>query len=92
MDLSKLLPTIEAACNLQSVTPTDAEPTVLGLPDAAKAAVVAGITRQAQSVVIVIAPRQLEAFGMVEELQAWLSEDVPVLHFQERDSLPAQNG
>lgn len=88
MNLSNLLPVIEAACDLHRVTPAKAEPTVLGLPDAAKAAVVAGIARQAQGAVIVITPRQLEAFGMVEELETWLGGSVPVLHFQERDSLP----
>ena len=88
MNLSKLLPAIDAACDLQSVRPTNAEPAVVGLPDAAKAAVVAGITRNAPGAVIVITPRQLEALGMVEELGFWLGEGVPVLHFQERDSLP----
>ena len=88
MDLSKLLPAIEAACDLHTVTSTNAEPTVLGLPDAAKAAVVAGIARHAQGTVMIIVPRQLEAFAMVEELESWLGGAMPVLHFQERDSLP----
>ncbi len=88
MDLSKLLPAISAACELDRIQPSNAEPITLGLPDAAKAAVVAGIARQAQRAVIVVTPRQLEAFGMVEELGSWLGGGVPVLHFQERDSLP----
>ncbi|MCH8160763.1 MAG: hypothetical protein IIB88_02595, partial [Chloroflexi bacterium] len=88
MDLSKLLPVINAACELHRIQPASAEPTVLGLPDAAKAAVVANIARQAQSAVIVITPRQPEALSMVEELEAWLGGSVPILHFQERDTLP----
>ena len=88
MDLSKLLPTIEAACELHRVQPANGEPVILGLPDAAKAAVIAGLSRQTQGAVIVITPRQLEALSMVEELESWLGEGVPLLHFQERDSLP----
>ena len=88
MDLSNLLPVIEAGCELHRVQPTNAEPTVLGLPDAAKAAVVVGLSRQTQGAVIVITPRQPEALSMVEELEAWLGGGAAVLHFRERDSLP----
>ena len=77
MDLSNLLPAIEHACGLRTLHPSgrarlDAsqEPTVLGVSDAAKAAVVASLARRADKPVLVVVPKPPQALALVEELAA----------------------
>ncbi len=91
MDLSNLLPTIEEACGLRSPRERPAgatEPTVLGVNDAAKAAVVAAIVRGTGAPVVVVVPKPPQALAVAEELKAWLGPAFPVLSFPERDALP----
>ncbi len=93
MDLSNLLPAIDAACDLRGLLDRVAasgpgEPVILGVGDAAKAAVIAGLTRAANKRALIVAPKPPQAQQIVEELEAWLGGALPVLLFPERDSLP----
>ena len=95
MNLSNLLPIIEDACDLQALRPSgqdgssaSRQPAVIGVSDAAKAAVVAGLARTASTSTLVVVPKPPQALGLVEELAAWLGEAIPVLPFPERDALP----
>ena len=95
MDLSNLLPAIEHACGLRTLRPSgrarvDAsqEPIILGVSEAAKAALVASLARQADAPVLVIVPKPPQALALVEELAAWLGDAVPIRLFPERDTLP----
>ena len=88
LNLSNLLPTIADACKLEGLRPDAGEPVVLGVPDAAKAPVIAGIARDVRQAVLVITARPPDALALVEELNIWLGSSVPVHHFQERDALP----
>jgi transcription-repair coupling factor (superfamily II helicase) len=91
MNLSNLLPTVAEACKLQELSPTTSDPLVLGVSDAAKAAVIAGIAHDTGRIVLVITPRQPDALALVEELATWLGDSLPVHHFQERDALPYEH-
>ena len=64
------------------------EPTVLGVSEAAKAAVVASLARRADGPVLVVVPKAPQALALVEELAAWLGGAVPIRLFPERDTLP----
>ena len=91
MNLSNLLPTIEAACGLSALRPSGGdprEPLVLGVSDAGKAPVVAGLARAADAPTLVIVPKPPQALTLIEELAAWLGETLPVLAFPERDAFP----
>ncbi|MCH8025349.1 MAG: transcription-repair coupling factor [Chloroflexi bacterium] len=89
MNLTKLLPTIADACRLSALRErleSTREPLVLGAPDAAKAAIVAALIREATAPTLVVVPKLPQALALIEELTAWL--DGSVLHFPERDALP----
>ncbi|MCH8900837.1 MAG: transcription-repair coupling factor, partial [Chloroflexi bacterium] len=91
MNLSNLLPTIEAACGLSTLRPSgedQREPLVLGVSDAGKAPVVAGLARAADAPTLVIVPKPPQALTLAEELAAWLGEALPILAFPERDTFP----
>ena len=87
MNLSNLLPTIEAACGLSALRPSG-EPLVLGVSDAGKAPVVAGLARATDAPTLVIVPKPPQALTLIEELAAWLGEALPVVAFPERDTFP----
>ncbi len=90
-DLSKLLPAIEDACGLPALREqidASPEPTVLGVSDAAKPPVIAGLVRGADRPLLVIVPKPPQALALIEELPAWLGDSAPVLSFPERDALP----
>ena len=92
IDLSNLLPAIEDACGLRALRErVDASrpgPTVLGVTDGAKAAVVATFARGAHAPTLVLVPKPPQALDLAEELAAWLGGALPVLPFPERDALP----
>ncbi len=91
IDLSNLLPAIEDACGLRSLREglrAAPEPAVLGVPDAAKAAVAAVLARGGEAPTLVIVPKPPQALSMVEEMTAWLGDALPVFPFPERDALP----
>ena len=91
MKLSNLLPIIEEACGLRALPGrigASSEPTLLGVTDAAKASVIAAVVRDAAAPTLAIVPKQSRALELAEELSAWLDGELPILVFQERDSLP----
>jgi transcription-repair coupling factor (superfamily II helicase) len=91
MDLSNLLPAIEDACGLRELRArlgASGEPIVLGISDAAKAAVVAAIACPREAPTLVVVPKPPQAQALVEELSAWLGDSCPVLPFPDRDALP----
>ncbi len=94
MDLSGLLPAVEAvvepALGHLTGAPSAGERLVLGVPDGAKACVIAALARNADAWVpaVVIAPRPQHARSLAEELASWLGDDSRVLLFPERESLP----
>jgi transcription-repair coupling factor (superfamily II helicase) len=91
IDLSKLLPAIDAACALGELRDrlgSSREPVVLGVSDAAKAAVVAALARAADAPLLLVTPKPPHAHALAEELAAWLGDAVRVLPFPERDALP----
>lgn len=69
MDLSKLLPTIDDACalgDLRARLASSREPVVLGVSDAAKAAVVAALARDADAPLLVVVPKPPQADSLAE--------------------------
>jgi transcription-repair coupling factor (superfamily II helicase) len=91
MDLSNLLPLIDDAAGLGAVRERVASGrgrAVLGVPDAAKAAVVAALARAADGPLLVVVSKPARASALVEELEAWLGDQWPVIPFAERDALP----
>ncbi len=65
MNLSNLVPTIATTCQLGEMDPRAGEPLILGVPDPAKPAIIAGIARGANRTVLVIMARQAEALTLV---------------------------
>src|SRR3990172_10181467 len=93
MDLSNLLPVIDDTCGLPALRErleASGGPLVLGVSDAAKAAVIAALARSAQAPILVIVPKPPQALALVDELAAWLGTTCPVIPFPERDALPPQ--
>ncbi len=90
MDLTALLPTITRLGGFEQLLGRGAtgEPLMVGLPDAAKASVIAALVRTAEGPVLVLSPRPATAATLADGLSAWLGETVPVLQFPERDTLP----
>ncbi len=91
MDLSGLLSEIEAAPSLALLREARAHPArslTVGVPDSAKAVVVATLARAVRAPLLAIVPREDRAEALVEELSAWLGAAVPLIPFPERDALP----
>ena len=88
MDLSALLPAIRDATAAPGVRP--GVPLRLGANDAAKPAIIAALTQQSQTPVLVIVSRSSDAQDLLEELSAWLGpEDASRLRlYPQRDILP----
>ena len=90
-DLSRLLPPIEEACGLRALRErldASREALVLGVTDAAKGSVIAGTADLERGPLLVVAPKPMRALALIEELELWLGDAVPVLPFPERDALP----
>ncbi|MEX2159842.1 MAG: transcription-repair coupling factor [Dehalococcoidia bacterium] len=89
-DLRNLLAAIEDACGLRALSGRlgAREPVVLGITDAAKGALIAGLADVGRAPVIVVVPKPPRALALIEELQLWLGDTLPVLPFPERDALP----
>jgi transcription-repair coupling factor (superfamily II helicase) len=90
MNLSGLLPLIEEALDGERVSRllAPSEPLTVGLPDGAKAALVALLARRAERPLVLVTARANRAASLVEELAAWLGDDERVHLFPRRDALP----
>ena len=90
--LSALLPDVEATVRgaLSGALPRPAAPHTLGLPDGAKAAVVAALRQQHDVPILLVTARATRAQEYLEDLRAWLPPDqsASVLLFPPRESLP----
>ena len=88
MDLSALLPAIREATAAPGVRP--GAPLRLGANDAVKPAIIAALTQEAESPVLVMVSRSSDAQDLLEELSAWLGpENAPRLRlYPQRDILP----
>ena len=88
MDLSALLPTIREATVAPEVRP--GTPLRLGANDTAKPAIIAALTQQTKTPVLVLVSRSSDAQDLLEELSAWLGpEDSRRLRlYPQRDILP----
>ena len=91
MNLSGLLSQIEGAPSLARLRQLlDRAPSrlTIGLPDSAKAAVLAVLARASDGPLLVIVPREDRAEALIEELCVWLGDSAPVVAFPQRDVLP----
>jgi transcription-repair coupling factor (superfamily II helicase) len=90
MNLKGLLPLIEEALGGERVAKLvrPAGPMTVGVPDGAKAALIALLARQAEAPLVVVTARANRAVALVEELAAWLGSDERLHLFPRRDSLP----
>ncbi len=90
MDLSGLLPLFDhpaLAAAAGAARPHAPRP-VLGVPDGAKAAVIAALARDATRPILIITGKADSALTLAEELAAWLGRTEAVLHFPELDLTP----
>jgi len=93
MNLSGLLSRIEGApslIRLREARARTAKSLTVGVPDPAKAAVVATLASAGggDGPLLVIVPREDRAEALIEELSAWLGAAAPLVPFPERDTLP----
>jgi transcription-repair coupling factor (superfamily II helicase) len=91
MNLSGLLSQIEGAPSLARLRETLGRASsrlAIGLPDSAKAAVLAALARASDAPLLVVVAREDRAEALVEELGAWLGGTQPVVPFPQRDALP----
>ena len=95
--LAGLLPDVASAvqralvaAQAESTGPTRA---ILGVPDGAKAAVIAALARLVEGPVVVISARPNHAATLFEDVQSWLSDDVerPLLRFPPRETVPYEH-
>src|SRR6266545_1297725 len=88
MDLSRLVDSVADA--IGETRPRVGQPLRLGVGDAAKAAAVAALARDAQGPVLVIVPKQTRAGDLHEELAAWLGPDAArrLRLYPQRDVMP----
>jgi transcription-repair coupling factor (superfamily II helicase) len=89
MNLSGLLPDLRSALDKQGLAARldGGAPLLLGLPDGAKAAVVATLASTGRPV-LVVSPRPDRAAALAEEVASWLGDPDRVYLFPERESLP----
>lgn len=91
MDLSALLPLIDRAVGLDRLRERlRAQRTVMaGVPDGAKAAVIAALAWTDARPLLVVTPKPQHADALADELRAWLGgQAARVMVFPERDALP----
>jgi transcription-repair coupling factor (superfamily II helicase) len=95
--LAGLLPDVAAAVQRalvaaqeESTGPTRA---ILGVPDGAKASVIAALARLVEGPVVVISARPNHAATLFEDVQSWLSDDVERLlqRFPPRETVPYEH-
>ncbi len=88
MDLSQLLPAVDAA--LGPVEPRPGAAARVGVGDAAKPAVIAALVRNATAPALVVVPRFGRAHDLAEELTFWLGPErgANVRLYPERDVMP----
>jgi transcription-repair coupling factor (superfamily II helicase) len=91
MNLSGLLSQMEGAPSLARLRQALGHAPLrltIGLPDAAKAAVLAALARASDEPLLAVVAREDRAEALIEELSAWLGDARPVLPFPQRDVLP----
>ncbi len=93
MNLSGLISQIEGSpslVRLREARARTAKSLTVGVPDPAKAAVVAVLASvgREDGPLLVIVPREDRAEALIEELSAWLGAAAPLVPFPERDPLP----
>jgi transcription-repair coupling factor (superfamily II helicase) len=89
MNLSGLLPDLRSALEEHGLAARldSGTPLLLGLPDGAKAAVVATLASTGRPV-LVVSPRSDRAAALAEEVASWLGDPDRVYLFPEREALP----
>jgi transcription-repair coupling factor (superfamily II helicase) len=89
MNLSGLLPLLDhpALASTAAVHPHTPRP-VLGMPDGAKAAVIAALARDAVRPILAVTGKADSALSLAEEIAAWLGRSDAVLQFPELDLTP----
>jgi transcription-repair coupling factor (superfamily II helicase) len=89
MNLSGLLPDLQSALEEHGLAARldDGTPLLLGLPDGAKAALVATLASTGRPV-LVVSPRPDRAAALAEEVASWLGDPERVHLFPEREALP----
>jgi len=89
MNLSGLLPDLRSALEEHGLAARldGGTPLLLGLPDGAKAAVVATLASTGRPV-LVVSPRPDRAAALAEEVASWLGNPDRVYLFPEREALP----
>jgi transcription-repair coupling factor (superfamily II helicase) len=89
MNLSGLLPALRSALEEQGLPARldGGTPLLLGLPDGAKAVVVATLASAGRPV-LVVSPRPDRAAALAEEVASWLGDPERVYLFPEREALP----
>ncbi len=91
MNLSGLLSQIEGApslARLRQALERSPSRLTIGLPDSAKAAVLAALARAGDGPLLAVVAREDRAEALAEELGAWLGGGLPVALFPQRDVLP----
>jgi len=91
MNLSGLLPLIEEALGGERLAKLVRKPSgsvTIGVPDGAKAALIALLAEQSDAPLVVVTARSNRALALVEELAAWLGGDERLHLFPRRASLP----
>ena len=95
--LAGLLPDVAAAVQRALVAAQEASTgqtrAILGVPDGAKAAVVAALARLVDGPVVVISARPNHSATLFDDVQAWLSDDVErlLLRFPPRETVPYEH-
>jgi transcription-repair coupling factor (superfamily II helicase) len=90
MDLSGLLPLLDAPEPGATFAPrpAGAPPLVLGVPDGAKAAVLAALAARAPGPVLVVTAKADRALALAEELAVWLGDAERVVPFPDASTIP----
>ena len=91
MDLSGLLPLIEGALDGERLATLVRRPsgsTTVGVPDGAKAALIALLAQQSDAPLLIVTARPNRALALIEELTAWLGSDERLHFFPRRAALP----
>ncbi len=88
MNLKGVLPLIEDALTAEGRLKAPAGRLTVGAPDGAKAALVALLARQSDAPLLVVTAHANRAQALIEELAAWLGDDVRLHLFPRRAALP----
>ncbi|HUS83331.1 MAG TPA: transcription-repair coupling factor, partial [Dehalococcoidia bacterium] len=91
MNLSGLLPLIEEELDEERVSRLLREPSgplTIGVPDGAKAALIALLAQRTDAPLVVVTSHSNRALALVEELAAWLGSDERLHLFPRRAALP----